>query len=244
MISHKKFEDMIIDNSMGKLSEKDQRKLKLHLASCSGCREFSNRVENLFEFTDKIRSIEVPDALRESAKETLLSSIGPISKTPVIVKLEVFTQWAFKNRLIRIAAAVVFFVAAIEIGAYNYSQIAMPGSFTRPTYAETGDASKLVTMELSKANGLYIQKDSSGLIGLLEDEKFFLKDAVAQYLGKLGDASAIPHLRKLADKYQGTQNPYTQAIIDIQNSSDDAPADGSGSSYQDMDHTPFGILAT
>lgn len=72
--------------------------------------------------------------------------------------------------------------------------------------------------ELKKVHRLFVVKDVSGLVGILEKGPPGMQMAAANYLAQLADESAITPLQKLSQKWDSKngENPFDAAIQQIQ----------------------------
>ncbi|MGE5294443.1 MAG: carboxypeptidase regulatory-like domain-containing protein, partial [Solirubrobacterales bacterium] len=75
--------------------------------------------------------------------------------------------------------------------------------------------------ELDSARELFAAADAKGLLRLLETGQDQTRIAVANYLARMGEESALPALQKLADQWQGPveDNPFRKSIEQIRGAS-------------------------
>ncbi|MBN2131209.1 MAG: carboxypeptidase regulatory-like domain-containing protein, partial [Sedimentisphaerales bacterium] len=75
--------------------------------------------------------------------------------------------------------------------------------------------------ESDVAAELFAKSDTEGLLRLLDTGLDRTKMAVADYLGRLGDESALPALQRLADQWRGPaeENPFLKSVEQIQKAS-------------------------
>ncbi|UCD50283.1 MAG: carboxypeptidase regulatory-like domain-containing protein [Phycisphaerales bacterium] len=93
-----------------------------------------------------------------------------------------------------------------------------------PTMAESAPAleprelDSVFQDELAQAKALYTQRDVAGLLSLLETGQYDTKMKVAEYLGEIGDGSALSALQSFAAQWQGAPdaNPFQKAIDGIE----------------------------
>jgi len=83
---------------------------------------------------------------------------------------------------------------------------------------EPNNPQVLLAKELETAKQLLEQQDLPGLLELLRTGQASTKMRVAEYLGQIGDSSALSALQILAEQWQGAErdNPFRKAIAAIQ----------------------------
>jgi hypothetical protein len=83
-----------------------------------------------------------------------------------------------------------------------------------------------VSVELAQAEALYRAKDIAGLVAMLKSGEPETKAAVANYLAKIGDVSALEALKKLSEQWEGeeAENPFAAAVRQIEERAADETA--------------------
>ena len=86
------------------------------------------------------------------------------------------------------------------------------------TRVESNSPQALLAKELETARQLLERQDLPGLLELLQTGQASTKMRVAEYLGQIGNGSALSALQILAEQWQGSEqdNPFRKAIAAIQ----------------------------
>ncbi len=142
---------------------------------------------------------------------------------PGIPRVIEFGRQIMRSPLAKLAVAAALVVGIFILVSHLTGREA-PQPAPGPTAAEDRpvveleDAADPTQEELALARSLYEQGDIAGLVSLLQSGTDKTKIKVAQYLGEIGNGSAIAALQSLAAQWQGAPdaNPFRKAIDAIQ----------------------------
>lgn len=131
-----------------------------------------------------------------------------------------------KSSITKVAAGVVLLLGLFMLTRNLTSREApVPAEPTRTAttvqdrpIVEPNNPQALLAKELETAKQLLEQQDLSGLLELLRTGQASTKMRVAEYLGQIGNGSALSALQILAEQWQGAErdNPFRKAIAAIQ----------------------------
>jgi len=138
------------------------------------------------------------------------------------------TAIEFGRRIMRSPITKLAVAAALIVGIFvlanHLTGRETPTPEPEPTIVESiptvepEEKKDLALDELAQAKAMYAQRNVEGLVSLLRTSTDETKMQVAEYLGRIGNASAIATLQSLASQWQGAPdaNPFQKAIDAIE----------------------------
>ncbi|UCD56336.1 MAG: zf-HC2 domain-containing protein, partial [Candidatus Hydrogenedentota bacterium] len=230
-----KMQDKIIDHVLGILNRWEISAVDKHLRQCDACRKYAELLQNekrsLLQLGRRLdmgmnaRQAKAVRALQQiSGNETRLLAIWRI---------------IMRSRVTRIAAAAAIIIAvliAMKILAGSdekpgdeiaHQQNRLQEEVRVEIQGETKQdrdgrlwaeqAAIELEAELGDVEQMFAAHDVAGLVDQLGKGKWETKVAAANYLAKIGDASAMDALGALVEKWQGdtADNPFAAAISEI-----------------------------
>lgn len=125
MNTHEKANKMLVDLTLGELSQQQESEVKAHLAECHQCRSELKRLEALVECTGRIRELLADEQACESAKQAILETVEseetkqPTSKPNI--GLVFIWRTIMKSKITKFAAAAVI-ILVISLFSWFSSQ--------------------------------------------------------------------------------------------------------------------------
>lgn len=171
-----------------------------------------------------------PSAELDRRITALLKQAAKQGPSPVLPELALWRR-IMESKYTKIAAAAVLIVGIFVLADHllgkqepqpqpeqTVAQETSPPAEHHPEPVGPSEQPPLMQPELEQAKALFVQRNTEGLLTLLENGQYETKLKVADYLGQIGDASAIPKLQMFVEQWQGpeTENPFLLAIQAIQ----------------------------
>jgi len=229
--THEKIKELLIGFVLGELSEQEERKVKTHVAECAECSSELKRLRALLECTDEMRELSADNHLCQSAKETLLASIGSEEKQLAPssnISAGCVRRTIMQSRIIKLAAAAVIIIA-VCIGLKMFihpSEKQHVGETSIVNEVET--TAEVLEAERNTVRQMFAARDVRGLEAMLLNAQFDeSKVLAANYLALIGDSDSVEVLQQVDEEYGGTEPAFAEAIAAIETRIADAGTEDS-----------------
>jgi hypothetical protein len=206
MKEHERINKLLVDFTLGELSQQEETEVKKHLSECPQCNSELKQLGSLLEFTGRIRELSADKQICESARQVVLDTVGSEGTKPAPgpnIGLAFIWRTITKSTITKLAAAAVI-IAATMTGIRWFSVAAPAYGITEALklcenakivhikgwyFPHTGDDTQLERFPFEfwfdKKNGRIRDSHPIGLSGDYTSEpKYSLTVSDGQYLMK------------------------------------------------------------
>lgn len=209
MSNHEEVRELLSAAALGELDEAQQRQVDEHLATCEACRNELMRMEEVLKLAGQLRQDRLEDDIYRQARESVLGMVADLE-----ARQRRRVAW------IKYAAAAVLILGAWVVLQHFMGQQKMPEppragrGLPAPrvtpegTTPEKPDAARLARVESQQrlAQQLFEARDMQGLAELYRTGEPETKQAVIDYLSRIGSAEALRTLDQLQAAEPDNQN--------------------------------------
>jgi len=195
----------------------DDPEVKAHLAVCSTCRIYNDFLNH--DHQELEAYAESLDTYVDNVKQKLNRRIKHTK--PDSPRQTSFLRWTVAAAILLVAGLIFLFNGGPSTSSNQSGPDQNTANIKSPTPQVPFPTTQTVEMERQLARQHFELRNTTALLELLKSEHNETRVLAAHYLAEIGDSDSLPALERLAHTWDNltVDNPYTQAIAQIQNRS-------------------------